>query len=525
MDNENDQKWWLWIARYQDDERGSFLVYGVAAPILRKSKSSCENCETPLDGGGKFIVTQAVISQNNFRKLRDDLVGGLKPDILDIETRKVFEIRAVKTILQDSLGHGGVTVEIFFTTPDIEGILKDKVINLCGSMFKYLKDCLGFNFEKKYATRFGCFEIHNLHYWLETKTPFEISVVRAKAEIGEYLTNHIVNIKRIGAAANEHHFIHLICKDENDEVFNQMIRLPKGERHTKTIEIAEDFFDLEAWIFIDTGEIIHHESNSYIAGIDISTGVQGQEIYLNDKLTAKAKNINDEMSKKIASVAKTTYLPSTVNFGGNPIIRSHYAKMRRIAAECFPINEKDMWFDKSIENEVGVVTHFVDLIDNSGVKEAIIADPFFGQDSLVKLILRLKGSSGTVRVITSWASINPDTGNRYSQGDSPLDKLKEKLELVKKIINPNVQVINVVKNNEQAFHDRYLVLKYHKIPHEVYLLSNSLNNMSGKWPFCMSFVSPAVSGEIVAYLSRLISQSSTIAKGVTVNFDWRTGSR
>jgi len=63
--------------------------------------------------------------------------------------------------------------------------------------------------------------------------------------------------------------------------------------------------------------------------------------------------------------------------------------------------------------------------------------------------------------------------------------------------------VNLADHNQAAFHDRYLLLYRHEGPPVLYLLSNGLNRVAGKWPFCMSRLADDVLPEIQAYIEGL----------------------
>ena len=80
------------------------------------------------------------------------------------------------------------------------------------------------------------------------------------------------------------------------------------------------------------------------------------------------------------------------------------------------------------------------------------------------------------------------------------------------ILHPRLALINLVDGNRQAFHDRYLLLYLREGPSKVFLLSNSLNNAAGDWPFAMSLLAPDAAREVRRYIEGLCG-SQDIARG------------
>ena len=97
--------------------------------------------------------------------------------------------------------------------------------------------------------------------------------------------------------------------------------------------------------------------------------------------------------------------------------------------------------------------------------------------------------------------------NRSSRTHSLLNELQTVLRDLRSDGIPNaarrLTVLNLVDGPRQAFHDRYLLLTPHEGEREVYLLSNSLNRMAGKWPFCISRLEGAAARDAALYIDGL----------------------
>mgnify|MGYP003139463329 CR=1 FL=1 len=411
-------------------------------------------------------------------------------------------------------------VESYFTLPVIDKILGNNIYQSLPFILTLLKESLGFSFDDKYATRLGCFEIHHLNHWLDNKPPFSVNIIKPNIDI-KNVSIPSIEIERCEHFSQSVHYAHIICRHENEEVFNQLIKLDKGQRKSSLITTPDDFGEMEAWLFDDEGKTIHHELSHYLLEVGYSMGIQGPVINIDDKLSKKGQAIGN---KSLSVVARTTTGHSKVSYAHTSGTRAHYALMKRLVSECFPKNEKDRWFKKSLEDEIGVIHHFKKVIDNGYISKAILVDPFFSEESLIRLVTRLSQTKLDVNIVTSWANIEPDTGEAFSEKKDPIESLKSALEKVKHVINPNLKIINMTWRGEQAFHDRYLILYPIEGNPEAYLLSNSLNKMSGNWPFCMSHLSPSVANEVILYVSALTEGKDITRQGdPEITFEWSKG--
>lgn len=135
--------------------------------------------------------------------------------------------------------------------------------------------------------------------------------------------------------------------------------------------------------------------------------------------------------------------------------------------------------------------------------------------------MRLQSTDVALTIVTSWTKINPDTGLAFENSISPSEKLSRMLRGVSHLLNPRLKVINMVARNDQAFHDRYLLLYPHEGPTKIFLLSNSVNKMAGRWPFCMTLLSDDIKHEVQNYIEGLCrGQDVTGSTNPSVTFSW-----
>jgi len=498
------------------------LLYGSVAPLNRELTELSRHKEVSLSNNSKAAVYQSVLTKSEFdifrQSLRDKTI-----DLATIfpELNDEFVVSAYRKVLQKTFGHGKAIVESFFTLPNLEEVLKSQTLIILKKSLEFLQSELGFDFENRYASRIGCFEIHNLHNWLESFQPFSINCVNTSPDPKDLSGLYDVEIERAEEVLKDSYRVHLICRNDSDEVFNGLIDLKAGDVANDKIFIEEEFSELEAWVFSNNGEIVHHEHNHYMMEISMGMGIQGRSVNIEDKLSDKAKSLKEKAPNGIATVTRTTTEHSNICYGKNRRIKSHYAMMQGLVTKCFPKNEKDRFFRKTLENEIGVISHLVKIIGDGHTRRAIIVDPFFSEESIIRLVTRISDSTLDLQVVTSWARIDPETGDPYKDKVKPIEKLTRRLEQTRNIINPNLNITNITWKNDQAFHDRYLIVYTVDGKIDAYLLSNSINNMAGNWPFCMSLLSPFVANEVALYAESLCEgRDITRDKDPDITFQW-----
>jgi len=144
-----------------------------------------------------------------------------------------------------------------------------------------------------------------------------------------------------------------------------------------------------------------------------------------------------------------------------------------------------------------------------------IIDPFFTTEALVHLFGRGTAVTGNVRIVTSLHAKHSDTS----------DALRSKCQELSDLLPNPFSLINVRRGNEQAFHDRYLMIERKNCAPEVFFLSNSLNAMTRRWPLCVARVPAQISVEIADYLTALATGSDPMDPQVSLDVEtvWSTG--
>jgi len=286
-------------------------------------------------------------------------------------------------------------------------------------------------------------------------------------------------------------------------IYNKLIPLVAGEEIKIVDELPEDASELECWVFDENGRLIYQEHCNYIASVGLNMSITGQKVILKDRLAERAGRVNKELGNKAAAVNsvrtdRSLIRPNHVEY------EAFNDQMMQIQSDLFGTQGHDQWFGRSIECEIEVIKHLQSLVERGRAKKVIVVDPFFGAEALKRFVARIEESGLELVILTSLSDINPDTGDRFSKGSDPIEMLRDTIQNVKGIINCKLRLVNINRgSSKQAFHDRYLVVyPFDGLP-AVYMLSNSINKMSGNWPFCMSKLDATVARKVREYIENL----------------------
>ena len=208
-------------------------------------------------------------------------------------------------------------------------------------------------------------------------------------------------------------------------------------------------------------------------------------------------------------------------------LRAHVQAVRQILDDHLGEPSNDRWFPRTFDAQLGVIDHLNRLLDSGETREAVLVDPFFGEEALQRLVLRLTRTGLNLTIVACWGRTDPDTGAPVKGGAAAAvaegeRRLKPLLARIGPQIAPDLKLVNVVTGSgSQAFHDRYLLLHPHSGPFQVFLLSNSINNAAANWPFCMSLLSGQARVEAKHYIDGLAQgRDVTGSTDPKISFKW-----
>ncbi|AWL96806.2 VPA1262 family N-terminal domain-containing protein [Bradyrhizobium ottawaense] len=509
--------WWIWIC-WLEREGGGGFVYGCAARVSRPAGWSNDH-GIPLADVGHVRIAQRTVGNGTFQLFEDALHAGII-DLGSLLGQLPFQVKvaATRLVIQEALGQSAVRGRLFYTLPSLKALLGDAERAL-EAVLTILNEEFNFPFKDKYAARLGNFEIFELNSWLERSPPFLIESARETArDLGGPQT---IDICRTPEFAKTSHRAHVVGRAAGDIVFDRLIALPEDKRRV-SVPASEPLDQIEFRLFDETGDtLLHFERGNFVNRVGFVMMPLGRQMTIVDDLTQRVVGAGRALVSKASTVISHSSHRSMV---GGPAKGSwrHFAdEMSSLVAAQLPKPSEDRWFERGVEGEVGAIAHLNSLLNGGRIRAAVLVDPWFGADALVRFALRLGSQDIHLSIITSWATVDPDTNVALDPVRDPTEKLEAALRQIEPFLNPRLSIVNLIDGKQQAFHDRYLLLYPHEGPDKVFLLSNSINRIAGNWPFSMSLFSPDVGREIQRYIEGLCDGRDTARnRTLTTSFRW-----
>lgn len=168
------------------------------------------------------------------------------------------------------------------------------------------------------------------------------------------------------------------------------------------------------------------------------------------------------MHDRAASTTTTRTSRSSVNFESSDF-RSHRIALKARLNEHVPPPSRDRWLPRTFEFGLGVIDHLDKLLDAGQIREAVIVDPFFGEDAPQTVATRHTQADVRLTIVASWGKTDPDSGTRFesrvaSARNFAQRRLTPVFEKISPLIGVQLQFVNVIDSDgSPAFHDRYLV--------------------------------------------------------------------
>ena len=515
---EEEITWWLWVS-YLETPDEDILLYSALLP----NNNNYDSLNTKADSGsmdielGQVSYFSRVLSNELAESVLENVSenGMLNLSIIDSSITKEFSIICVRQVIGSTFGQTVVPITAYYTTPNLT--TWNEHLEELTNVLLLLKSELNLPFDRDYMRKFGNFEIHKLSNGVDTA----VSVQLINGLGNENERAHI-RVAKKEPLFSEQQTLHVICREKKDVIFHKLLNLESGKSEFRFDGLPEDSYELECRIFNSFGEIIYQDHQYYIASIGINTGVVGRQINLEDELTRKSKGAGKEVAKRAATVRRTHTERSLISARNSPKYHDFDTQIAQLHPILFPESSYDVWFGKSIANEVNVIKHFQSIIDNGKAEKAILVDPFFGADAFERFVTRVEESKLDLTILTSLGKIDPDTGKIIDSDADPVYELKKAILKTRNLINCKVKLINLnLSSSKQAFHDRYLVVyPFDEMP-IVYMLSNSINKMAGNWPFCMAKIEPATAQHIREYIEGLCKGVDSSREGnPVITYQW-----
>lgn len=526
-------------------------IYGYAIPEeLREVGFSIEE-SIPLleeeENGSKLLVKEKILSQKQFDEIEKQLddeeyfqkVEGFKMDLQSFSVVKRPSV--LQYDLNSSLERPGKKqpesiapflskVKTFWTLEKKERLLRalnyhdgdDKRFNKAlKCLLNALEDRTGLDFSNAYSERIGNFEIFDFPLGGCHFLPPVIVKMIKKINGRNTISSRSISIVRKDDLYKKKNFAHVVLINCGDVIFDGIKILGKNIKETDPIGGDEEISDYEVGIFTyPEGDLIFYECMSLIRKISMSMGIKGG-----------ARSIISNFSAKLSGETKKNFenaTPFSTGFGGVHIGSYEFdpwspskSTVRTFVQNRVCEPRLSRWFPRGLAKQMETLEFIRGLIDNHNTNEVIIVDPFFGTAMFEKLLIRISHTTPIIKIYTCCLGKNPDTNTKE---DNPRDIIKKACQDFKVLLPPRFKMVNVLRGKDQAFHDRYLVIKKKGGDEDIWMMSSSLNKAAGEYPFCMTKLETATAREVFYYISGFDENLDIAAPKAKTKFDviWDT---
>ena len=496
---------WLSVMTLEDGR----LIYGCLVIDVEEWSTIESQSRTQKIGETEVRLYEELLCTDALENFRSKLQRELKLD-LSVTAGPVFTFSDCRTTLRTAFGRSKRLNEIYVQAefPTLEVKTWSDVLCLVEAEYGGVLPAA--------PERIGAFEVIDSDRVKNRTRPIvRFEQVRSKDDDGtENLTEF--RLFRIDELDEDIEVL-VELSLAGDLVYTRLLSLP---RRGSVNGSSPPYSGYKTSVFDGSGVLVDEQDMAFLNQINLSQSMSTGAVELHDRLSQSVQGESEETIAKARTVRPTTHtLRSSIGVT-DKIFDRHRILGERVMERLAPEKRDDSWFERGIVEEVEVLEHLNNLINSSRISHCTIVDPFFGVDAVERVIGRLESIEVNIQVITSLSDINPDTGVMDS---SILGNVKNKLDQLRsagRIIGArSIEFSSVVSGNEQAFHDRYLILKTHEGALEAFLLSNSFNRMAGKWPFCMSKLDSATAHQVAEYVERELL-SASLPSGKQRNFYW-----
>jgi hypothetical protein len=488
--SENNTQHWLWVAFSSE----LTLLYGClvynADPEARVPNDGKYNA-LKLDNT-KVKIIEALIDDNEAQLI----VNALREQcVLDVSGQNgpCIAVGGSRHRLADGFGRRARPMETY-AGAELPKLSDKGWLQL----LDFLKNCIGVEFRKS-SDRLAAFDVYDFLDPNDNEHHIEFRVDRSGSP--KTLSHPTAFILSADGTYVNSCLIHVELELGAELVFSKLVTLKPATSEQIT---AVPFDRYRISVFDPSGSLIGFQEHSLLLRIDLNLSTMGPTHSINDPLARSSRGLRSEIQDRASKVRTRSTNRTRIGAEVDSAFEVHQTTMRALTHRLIPPSGSDRWFRRGVEDEVGVIAYFNTLLDGARVSAGIIVDPYFGIDTLKRVILRLESLDVDVTVVTSLLANNPETNE---PNPDLINELQAVLHDLQNRSIPNaawrLTVRNLVAGPRQAFHDRYLMLTTHEGEREVYLLSNSLNRMAGKWPFCMSKLEGTAAREAAHYIDGL----------------------
>ena len=321
-----------------------------------------------------------------------------------------------------------------------------------------------------------------------------------------------IRIHRDHPLVDQDLWVNIVLRNNSEVLLDTIVQLTKGQEKSDAIKTEEEISEYEVKIFDPSLEnrLIFAQSRVLLRLIQVTLLSQyGTKTY-RDQLSEKLNKARINAGERLE--AASPFNPSSISVGGHSLDPwvSDAQSLRRFINIHTSQSKTSKWFSRGLQEQGEAVSYIRELIDNPDNHEVLIVDPFFGVFAFEPIIPRLRHATLQVTVITSCLGWDPDVEERRAESAVWEEESRKQREKIANwcsknisLIATNLRIIDIRSGKEQAFHDRYLAIVNNKGEVSVYSLSNSLNKMASKYPFCITLLDQAAALEVFTYLRGL----------------------
>ena len=380
-----------------------------------------------------------------------------------------------------------------------------------------LKSRTGLSFDGPYAQRLGtmeCFDSTSSE--ASGAPPVIVRVHQRDPESRENVPMGIQILKKQPAFSAD--WAHVVLRNNGDVILDQLVALPKEFQESEVIAAEEPISEYEVRLFDEGGKsLVWMERLFLIRNLGFSMNmVTGRKTYRDD-LSEKLVNNKVPAGKRLEQA--DSFSPRNFQVGGHehdpwvPRARS----MARMVEARISTPKTTHWFPRGIAGQGDALDHLRNFIDSPRTVEAVLVDPFFGEHAFSRILPRLRNMSLQITVLTSCLGWDPD--KEWARGPNPeweksaqaqRNRIKGWCRTNQAVLPPNLTILDLRKDKDQAFHDRYLLRVNDQGGISIHMLSTSLNDLAGQYPCCFVELDSSAAREVYSYIRGL-----TIHRDVT----------
>lgn len=255
-----------------------------------------------------------------------------------------------------------------------------------------------------------------------------------------------------------------------------------------------------------SGKLLWHTKTSIMRQIEISLELSTGKSSVADPWSQR-KLGDSGLRSLVEEVRETTSEQINVaHYTEDPWVES--AREARWLVDYFVPQQSagEFYFPVEPAGKVGAFKFFQKQLARADIDRAVLADPFFTAEAALKLLTRTRNKGVQIEVITSLTrGYDPDTGIRSPDFD-PVARLIEALEQNVVALHPNLCIYNIQNKtcSEQQFHDRYFILYRRGVRVAAYMLSNSINAFSARFPFLVVPLDNYLAKKVDEYVAGLL---------------------